>query len=273
MALVGLITGSFLNVVIYRLPLMMEREWRSQCRSLLGITDNSEVKTAEPFNLVTPRSRCPHCARMISAYDNIPVISYFLLRGKCRHCQHPISLRYPAIELTSGIVTALVVWHFGFQIQALFAVLLTWALICLTMIDFDHQLLPDDITLPFLWLGLIANMFNLFTDIHSSLLGAIGGYGVLWTVFIAFKLVTGKEGMGHGDFKLLAMLGAWLGWQSLLLIVLLSSVLGAIVGISLIIFARHGRHIPIPFGPYLAFAGWIAMLWGPEIMHIYLNLL
>lgn len=272
MALLGLVVGSFLNVVIYRLPVMMERDWRTQCESLLEINNNTaEVDT--PFNLITPRSRCPHCGNMVTALYNIPVISYLILKGKCKNCQHPISLRYPFIELGTGILTAFIAWHFGFQIKTFFAIFLTWGLICLSFIDLDHQILPDDITLPLLWLGIICNMFNLFTDIHSSLLGVIFGYGIFWIIFISFKLLTGKEGMGHGDFKLLAMLGAWLGWQMLPLIILLSSLLGAIVGISLILFAKHGRNIPIPFGPYLTIAGWVALVWGHEIMQIYLRLL
>ena len=252
---------------------MMERDWRSQCQSLLGIADNSSAETAIPFNLVVPRSRCPHCNNLITAIYNIPVISYLILRGKCKQCNHPISLRYPVVELVTGIITAFIAWHSGYQIQTFFAAILTWALICLSIIDLDHQLLPDDITLPFLWLGIICNMFNLFTDVYSSLLGVIFGYGILWIIFITYKLLTGKEGMGYGDFKLLAMLGAWFGWQMLPLIILLSSLLGAVIGIALIIFTKHGRNTPIPFGPYLALSGWIAMIWGQKITHIYLGLL
>lgn len=271
MALLGLVVGSFLNVVIYRLPVMLERDWRTQCESLLEIKNDTPTETEPPFNLITPRSRCPHCGNLITAINNIPVISYLLLGGKCKKCNHSISPRYPIVELLTGIMTAFIAWHFGLQIKTFFAVFLTWGLICLSFIDLDHQLLPDDITLPFLWLGIVCNMFNLFTDTHSSLWGAIFGYGILWIIFISYKLLTGKEGMGYGDFKLLAMLGAWLGWQMLPMIILLSSFLGALVGISLILFAKHGKNIPIPFGPYLTIAGWVALIWGPEIMRIYLQ--
>lgn len=270
MTILGLIIGSFLNVMIYRLPLMLEREWHAQCRELLNLPDKPE-KPHELFNLVTPRSRCPQCNHSISALENIPVISYLVLKGKCRICNSRISLRYPLIEAGSGILTAFIAWHFGYSIQTLFAVPLTWAFICLSMIDIDRQLLPDDITLPFLWLGLACNMFGVFTDVYSSLIGTITGYGVLWLIFVAYKLVTGKEGMGYGDFKLLALLGAWLGWQMLPLIILLSSLLGAIIGIFLILFRKHDKNTPIPFGPYLVIAGWIALIWGKEIITAYLN--
>ena len=271
MSILGLLVGSFLNVVIYRLPVMMEREWRLQCQSLFGIPGDSNNKPNEPFNLVSPRSRCPHCHKLITAVYNIPVISYLFLMGKCRHCKSKISPRYPVIELLTGILTGFVAWHFGYSPQTFFALIFTWSLICLSMIDFDHHLLPDDITLPVLWLGLACNIFNMFTSTHSSLIGAMVGYGILWIIFISFKLITGKEGMGYGDFKLLAMLGAWLGWELLPLIILLSSMLGAVVGVTLIISGRQGRDKPIPFGPYLAIAGWIALVWGREITDIYLK--
>jgi len=267
----GLLIGSFLNVVILRLPVMMERDWKQQCCELLEL-DNSEYDTDQKkFNLVLPRSRCPVCEHQISALENIPLISYLLLKGKCKHCKTKISLRYPLIELFSGISVVIVAFYFGVSLQALFALLLTWALIALSMIDFDHQLLPDDITLPLLWLGIVINIFGVFTDLESSVLGAIFGYGSLWSVYMTFKLITGKEGMGHGDFKLLAVLGAWFGWQSLPVIIILSSIVGAIVGILLMIFNSHDRNTAIPFGPYLAMAGWISMLWGPYIMSAYLN--
>ena len=270
--ILGLIVGSFLNVIIYRLPRMMESDWRAQCCELLDIDDADEV-ARPPFNLMYPRSQCPHCGHPIKALENIPVLSYLFLKGKCAACHHPISLRYPFIEISSGVFAAIVACHFGFGLQAAFAIMLTWALICLSMIDIDRQLLPDDITLPFLWLGLACNLLltGMFTDIYSSLLGAMSGYIVLWTVYILFKLVTGKQGMGYGDFKLLAMLGAWLGWQMLPVIVLVSSFLGATVGISLILFRHHDKGKPIPFGPYLAVAGWIALLWGHEISSAYLQ--
>jgi leader peptidase (prepilin peptidase)/N-methyltransferase len=266
----GLLVGSFLNVVIYRLPMMMERDWKEQCCELLEI-ESPENNNNNNFNLVTPRSRCPSCNHQIKAIENIPVLSYLFLKGKCSNCKEKISIRYPLIELTSAITITIVAFYFGVSIKTIFAIFLTWALITLTMIDFDHQLLPDDITLPFLWLGIAINLFSVFTNIESSVLGAIFGYGILWFVYIVFKIVTGREGMGHGDFKLLAVLGAWFGWQSLPLIIILSSVVGTIVGISLIIFKSKDRTTAIPFGPYLAVAGWVYMLWGSYIMSTYLN--
>lgn len=267
----GLLVGSFLNVVILRLPVMMEKDWQQQCCELLELDDSKYSKNKTNLNLYMPRSHCPECKHQISALENIPLISYLLLKGKCRHCKTKISLRYPLIEFVSGVSVVIVAFYFGISLQTLFALLLTWALIALSMIDFDHQLLPDDITLPFLWLGIIINLFGLFTDIESSVIGAILGYGTLWSVYITFKLVTGKEGMGHGDFKLLAVLGAWFGWQSLPIIIILSSIVGAIIGILLMVFKSHDRNTAIPFGPYLAIAGWVSMLWGPYIMSAYLN--
>lgn len=248
----------------------MEREWREQCRSLFDMTDNSEHAGLQTYNLLSPRSMCPRCTTQIRALDNIPVISYLLLHGKCRNCNQPVSLRYPLVELISALLSAYIGWYFGFEIKTMFAVLLTWSLICLSMIDMEKQLLPDDITLPFLWLGLACNLFNMFTDTNSSLIGAMLGYCVLWPVFKLFKIVTGKEGMGYGDFKLLSMLGAWLGWQMLPLIILLASLLGSIAGLCLILFRGHERWKPIPFGPYLALSGWIALLWGANITAMYL---
>ena len=269
--ILGLLVGSFLNVVILRLPVMMERDWQQQCCELLELDDPESNKEKELFNLLTPRSHCPGCKHQISAIENIPVISYLFLKGKCKKCGNKISLRYPLIELVSALSAVIVAYYFGVSYQAMFAVCLTWALIALSMIDFDHQLLPDDITLPLLWLGIIINIFSTFTDIESSVLGAIFGYVSLWSVYIIFKIVTGKEGMGHGDFKLLAVLGAWFGWQLLPLIIILSSLVGAVIGISLMLFKSHDRNTAIPFGPYLAIAGWISMLWGPYIMSAYLN--
>ncbi len=267
----GLLIGSFLNVVILRLPIIMEADWKQQCCELLSIDERENKNTT--FSLVTPRSRCPSCKHQIKAIENIPVISFLFLKGKCSNCGNAISIRYPLVEFTSAIMATIVAFYFGVSFQALFAICLTWALISLSMIDFDHQLLPDDITLPFLWLGIILNLgsFQIFTDLQSSVLGAIFGYGSLWTVYIIFKLATGKEGMGHGDFKLLALLGAWFGWEYLPLIIILSSAVGATIGILLIIFKSHNRSSAIPFGPYLAIAGWISMLWGPYIMSAYLN--
>ena len=263
--------GSFLNVVIYRLPVMMEREWRSECNQFLGL--NTDAISNDQFNLVFPGSTCPRCGHKIRPIENIPVISFLVLGGKCRECNNTISIRYPVIESITCVLTLIVAIHFGVTTQAILAILLTWSLIVLTAIDYDHQLLPDSITLPFLWLGILCNMFGEFTDIYSSLYGAIGGYLVLWSVYITFKIITGKEGMGHGDFKLLAMLGAWLGWQSLPLIIIVSSMLGSVIGIGLIIIGGHNKSQPIPFGPYLALAGWISLLFGNQLTQMYYNLM
>jgi leader peptidase (prepilin peptidase)/N-methyltransferase len=261
--------GSFLNVAIHRLPKMMELGWQQQCAELRG----EEVAETPRYNLLVPRSACPHCNHAISARENIPVISYLLLHGKCKGCGARISPRYPVIEAISGLLSAYAAWHFGFGWAAAGALLLVWALLALTAIDFDTQLLPDDITLPLLWIGLLLNSFGAFTDLHSAVLGAVFGYLSLWSVYWLFKLVTGKEGMGYGDFKLLAALGAWLGWQMLPLIILSSSFVGAAVGIALIVAAKHGRNIPIPFGPYLAGGGLIALFWGQTLTQSYLQLL
>jgi leader peptidase (prepilin peptidase) / N-methyltransferase len=263
----GLLMGSFLNVVIHRLPLMMERGWQAQCKDYLG---ESPAENA-PFTLAKPPSHCPHCGHNIRFYENIPVLSYLWLRGKCSCCQQAISIRYPLIELLTGILSAVIAWHFGFGWQAGTALLLTWALIALSMIDADHQLLPDSITLPFLWLGLTLSLFPVFADMRSSLIGAIAGYLSLWSVYQLFKLLTGKEGMGFGDFKLLALLGAWLGWQSLPMVILLSSAVGAVLGGAMLAIQGRDRAQPIPFGPYLAIAGWIALLWGEQISGAYLR--
>lgn len=270
--ILGLLVGSFLNVVIYRLPVMLEREWTSQCKTLLE-TDGENTQEAEEasFNLVTPNSHCPKCEVAIKPWQNIPVISYLMLGGKCHNCKTAISKRYPVIEFITGLMSCLVIWHFGFSWQGGAMLLLTWALIALTMIDFDHQLLPDNITLPFLWLGLIANSLEIFCSLPDALWGAVFGYLSLWSVFWLFKLVTGKEGMGYGDFKLLAVLGAWFGWQMLPLIILLSSLVGAIVGIFLLVLKNKGKSVPIPFGPYLAAAGWIAAIWGEQLTQAYLS--
>ncbi|WP_297813942.1 A24 family peptidase [uncultured Methylophaga sp.] len=266
--LLGLMVGSFLNVVIYRLPLMMQREWQAECAALNGEEATFE---ADRFNLSVPRSRCPHCQHAITAVENIPIVSYLFLGGKCRACRAPISLRYPLIEALTGIMSALVAWHFGVSWVCAGALLLTWSLIALTFIDVDQQLLPDKITLPLVWLGLLFNLFGVFTDLSSSVIGAIAGYLSLWSIYHLFRLVTGKEGMGYGDFKLLAALGAWLGWQYLPMIVLLSSLVGAVVGITLVLLKQHQREIPIPFGPYLAAAGWIALIWGETLNRAYLS--
>lgn len=274
--LVGLLVGSFLNVVIHRLPIMMEREWRSQCAELNNpaLSESvSKAATIAPYNLHTPRSACPKCKHQISALENIPVLSYLALRGKCKSCGTPISMRYPIVEAVSGILSAYAAWHFGFGLAAIGAIIFIWALVALTFIDFDTQLLPDDITFPLLWLGIIFNMYGTFTTLSNSIAGAIAGYLVLWSVYWMFKLVTGKEGMGYGDFKLLAAIGAWLGWPMLPLVIMLSSVVGAVVGITLIVAMRHGRNIPIPFGPYLAGGGLIALFWGQQLTQSYLQML
>ncbi len=261
--LLGLVVGSFLNVVIVRLPVMMEREWKSECSVLLGTAQDTEP--AEVFNLMVPRSRCPSCAHQITALENIPILSYLVLGGKCRGCSAPISIRYPLIESLSGLAAVVVAMHFGFGAAAACALALSWALIALAAIDVDTQLLPDAITQPLLWAGLLANCFGVFVGLADAVFGAIFGYLALWIVFWGFKLATGKDGMGYGDFKLLALLGAWLGWQVLPVIVVISSVVGACFGVALMVFWSHDRSKPIPFGPYLAVAGWIALLWGDEI--------
>lgn len=269
----GLLVGSFLNVVIYRLPLMMQAEWTQQCSELLEIENPSKPSETTPsFNLAVPNSHCPKCKHEISALENIPVFSWLFLGGKCRHCQESISARYPVMEACTGIITALVVFQFGFSWLTLAVLFLSWSLIVLTMIDFDHQLLPDDITLPLLWLGLIVNSMGMITSLEEAVWGAIAGYAILWGVYWLFNLVTGKEGMGYGDFKLLAALGAWMGWQALPMIILLSSFVGAVVGLSLIVIKGRDKNIPIPFGPYLASAGFLALLWGSEISEFYYSL-
>lgn len=275
--ILGLLVGSFLNVVIYRLPIIFKREWRKDCCNYLEENYDAKIQfdntkePSEPFNLVKPDSTCPSCGHQIRAWENIPVISYILLKAKCSKCKTPISFRYPFIELLSAILAAACAWHFGFSLTGFSAILLTWALISLAFIDLDTQYLPDQITLPLLWLGLLLNLNHTFTDINSALIGAIAGYLALWTVHHSFKLITKKEGMGYGDFKLLALLGAWMGWQFLPAIIIISSLVGSITGISLILFKKHQREIPIPFGPYLAIAGWIVLLWGTQINQTYLN--
>ncbi len=271
----GLMVGSFLNVVIHRLPKMMELAWQQQCAELRGENLHPEGQPVpqKPYNLIVPRSACPHCNHAISAWENIPIVSYLLLRGRCKGCGAAISPRYPIIEAICGALSAYAAWHFGFEPAAAGALLLTWALLALTAIDFDTQLLPDDITLPLLWTGLTFNLSAVFTNLPNAVLGAVIGYLALWGVYWLFKLTTGKEGMGYGDFKLLAALGAWLGWQMLPLIILLSSLVGAAVGIALIVALKHGRHVPIPFGPYLAAGGLVALFWGPVLTQNYLKLI
>lgn len=251
----GLLVGSFLNVVILRLPRMMELQWAAEAAEQRG----EAAPPAEPFDLMRPRSRCPTCGHPIGALENIPVVSWLMLRGRCKGCGTAISIRYPAIELLAGLSCALAIWRFGATPAGLGAVLLTLMLITLTMIDFDTQLLPDSITLPLLWAGLLFNLWGGFAPLPAAVAGAMIGYLLLWSIYWLFKLVTGREGMGYGDFKLLAALGAWFGWQALPAILLLSSVVGAVVGVALMVFARHGRQVPIPFGPYLAGAGLLTL--------------
>lgn len=274
--LVSLLIGSFLNVVIHRLPIMMERDWRSQCAELAN-TPAGDIPEGR-FDLVVPRSQCPSCGAAITALQNIPVVSYLLLRGRCANCKKPISARYPAVELLTAVLAAITAWRFGFGPEAAAAVLLTFALVTISLIDVDHQIIPDSISLPLIWIGLFLSLFHpvagadvLFIDPRSSIVGALAGYLSLWCVYHLFRLLTGKEGMGYGDFKLLAALGAWLGWQMLPLIILLSAAVGAVIGIALIVFRRHDRNVPIPFGPYLAAAGWIALLYGHGIVDWYLG--
>lgn len=266
--ILGLLVGSFLNVVIHRLPIMMKNSWRSECCDLLEI-DNADQ--ASNYNLIKPDSHCPACKAPIKPWQNIPILSFLLLRGRCANCSVTISIRYPLIELVTGLLSGYIAFSFGYSEQAFAALLLTWVLIALTMIDIDHQLLPDNMTLPLMWLGIVLNSQGVFTNLESSVYGAVAGYMVLWLVFWSFKLITGKEGMGFGDFKLLAALGAWMGWQALPLIIILSSLVGAVIGVAAIIIMGRDKNIPIPFGPYLALAGWIALLWGDIITRSYLQ--
>ncbi|MFK7702910.1 prepilin peptidase [Pseudomonas caspiana] len=266
--ILGLLVGSFLNVLVYRLPIMMERDWQAQSREMLKLPAEP---ASETFNLILPHSRCPHCAHQIRPWENLPVISYLFLGGKCSSCKAPISKRYPLVELTCGLLSGYVAWYFGFGWAAAAMLVLSWGLLAMSLIDADHQLLPDDLVLPLLWMGLIVNSFGVFTTLGDALWGAVAGYLVLWSVYWLFKLITGKEGMGHGDFKLLAMLGAWGGWQILPLTILLSSLVGAVLGLIMLRLRNAETSTPIPFGPYLAIAGWIALLWGGQITDSYLQ--
>jgi len=275
----GLLVGSFPNVVVYRLPKMLEREWRAQCAELTGAGTAPAESGEDALTLVSPRSHCPACKAPVRAIQNVPVVSWLVLKGRCAACGVRIPFRYPTVELATGLLSAMVAWHFGFGFEAGCALLVTWCLVPLTLIDVDHQLLPDIITLPLLWLGLLASLWHdptspaaLPVSPRDAILGAAGGYLFLWGVFHAFKLLTGKEGMGYGDFKLFGALGAWMGWQMLPLVLLLSAAVGALVGIALIVLKRQGREVPIPYGPYLAGAGWIAVLWGPQIVGGYLSI-
>jgi len=267
--LLGLVVGSFLNVVIHRVPRMMERDWLRQAREMLE--PDAEQPKESTYNLILPHSHCPQCNAEIKAWQNLPILSYLLLRGRCGQCKAQISPRYPLVELLTAVLSMVVAWQFGFSWAAGTMLVLTWGLISLSLIDADTQLLPDSIVLPLLWLGLIINSFTLITDINSALWGAVAGYLTLWVIFWAFKLITGKEGMGYGDFKLLAMLGAWGGWQILPLTILLSSLVGAILGIIILKTRGQSNTTPLPFGPYLAIAGWIALIWGDTITGTYLQ--
>ena len=264
----GLMVGSFLNVVIHRLPKILERQWRAECADLTG----AATEPAERYNLFVPRSACPKCGHQVTALENIPIASFIALGGKCSRCAAPISWRYPVVEALSGALSGYIAWRYGWSASMVGALIFAWAMIALAFIDFDTFYLPDNITLPLLWAGLLFNLDGTFTDIRSAVAGAAAGYLALWSVFWAFKLATGKEGMGYGDFKLLAAIGAWLGWKMLPLVILLSSFVGAAVGIGLIAFARHERNVPIPFGPYLVIAGLIALFWGEMLTQQYLNL-
>jgi len=289
--IVGLLVGSFLNVVIHRVPIMLERDWKSQAEEILHAqaaephsgSGPSALRpqpsaSSPPYNLVVPRSACPKCGAMITASQNIPVLSWLFLRGKCANCSAPISARYPIIELLTGVLSAAVAWKFGLHWYSAAALFLTWMLIALSGIDFDTTLLPDNMTLPLLWVGLLLSLattdpsIGLPVDMRSSIIGAVAGYLSLWSVYHVFKLLTGKEGMGYGDFKLFGALGAWMGWQMLPVIILLSAFTGSIVGIALIALRGRDRNIPIPFGPYLAAAGWIALMWGPQLIGSYLHM-
>ncbi|MDV3240078.1 MAG: A24 family peptidase [Gammaproteobacteria bacterium] len=267
--LFGLLVGSFINVVAYRLPVMMDRDWRRQCLEYLH--PDEPAAEEERFDLIAPRSRCPSCGHRITAVENVPVLSYLFLRGKCSACGTRISPRYPVVEFVTALLSAVVAWRLGWGWPLAAALIFTWALIALSLIDFDHKLLPDSITLPLLWLGLLLSLGAVFTDMRSSIIGGAAGYLSLWSVYQLFRLLTGKEGMGFGDFKLLAAIGAWLGWQALPVTILLSSLVGAVVGIALILIRGRDRNIPIPFGPYIAAAGWLALLWGEDITQAYLR--
>jgi leader peptidase (prepilin peptidase)/N-methyltransferase len=287
----GLFIGSFLNVVIHRLPIMLERDWLKDAEAIVGEhrqkaasaagkpseTDAAETPAQPRYNLVVPRSACPKCGTLITASQNIPVVSWLLLRGRCASCQAKISVRYPIIELATAVLSALVAWRFGFVWYTIAALAFTWSLIAASAIDFDHQLLPDSITLPLLWAGLLLTLgpvvpdLGLPVDARSSIIGAVAGYLSLWSVYHVFRLATGKEGMGYGDFKLLAAFGAWFGWQMLLPVVIVSAFAGSVVGIALIVFRGRDHNVPMPYGPFLAAAGWIVLMWGDTIVGSYLH--
>lgn len=271
--LTGLCVGSFLNVVAYRLPAIMQRDWKIECHQFLELPEPELDDDIRKLSLSLPASACPHCGHKIRFWENIPVISYLILRAKCAGCSTAISIQYPVVELLTGIASLAVADVFGVSLQLLPALLFTWVLIALTLIDLKTQLLPDNLTLPLLWLGILCSFFNIYTDLQSSVIGAMAGYLILWSVYQLFKLVTGKEGMGYGDFKLLAALGAWGGYSLLPQIILISSITGSVLGILMVVFKRTEKQQPIPFGPYLAIGGWVALLWGETINHQYLGFL
>jgi leader peptidase (prepilin peptidase)/N-methyltransferase len=266
---IGLVAGSFLNVIIFRLPKMMEREWNQQCSELRGET----TKPLPTLNLVKPCSECPHCKHKITALESIPIISYLALRGRCSQCNTSISLRYPIMEALTGIMSGFIAWYFGYGFITVAALIFVWSMIALAFIDLDTQLLPDEVTLPLLWIGLLINLGNSFTDISSAVIGAASGYIFLWLIYWCFRIATGKEGMGYGDFKLLAVIGAWFGWKMLPLVILLSSLAAVVIGIVLIIVAKNKRDAPFPFGPYLVGSGFVALFWGDQLIRTYLDLL
>ncbi len=270
--IIGLIFGSFINVVAYRLPIMLERQWRIQCRDLLEMPNADEENDNEDndiYNLMVPASSCPQCETPIKPWHNIPIFGWLYLRGECSSCGTRISAQYPIVEAFGGVLAGIVAWHFGPSTEALLAMAFTWTLLALSVIDLREQLLPDSITLPLLWAGLLISLSGVFVEIHSALIGAIAGYTVLWIVYWVFRLLTGKEGMGYGDFKILAAMGAWMGWQALPIVIVMSSVVGAIVGILLLVTGLQERGQRIPFGPFLASAGWITLLWGKELLDMY----
>ena len=264
-SLFGLLVGSFLNVVIYRLPVILQRNWQQECSEFIG----KPITQQAPFNLCTPRSRCAHCQHQLSALDNIPLVSWLWLRGRCRYCASGIAKRYPLIELSSALLSAIAAWRFGASVELVAALLLSWMLLCMTMIDIDHLLLPDNLTLPLLWVGLLLNINQLFIPLPDAVIGAVVGYGVLWSLYWLFKLATGKEGMGYGDFKLLAALGAWFGWQAILPIILISSITGLLLALVLMTNRGLSAERAMPFGPALALAGWVYLIWGTQLISWY----
>lgn len=267
--LIGLLIGSFLNVVSYRLPRMLQINYANECREFLEIAPPPSTEKKDPFNLMFPHSHCPHCKHRIAMHDNIPVFSYCWLRGRCRHCQHKIHWQYPTVELLCAALTFLVTWQFGWQLLTLWFLLLTWNLIALTLIDLEHLIIPDEMSLSFLWLGLLINLNHTLVPLQDAVLGATLGYLSLWSIYWIFKLLTGKEGMGYGDFKLTAMLGAWFGWQQLPLIIFLSAFIGLFFGMYHIVIKKQSKDTPFAFGPFISLAGIVAMLWGKQLLHIF----